>query len=155
MDKYKLLGISLTFLLVLMFCGAVSAFDQSSSVISIKDGSYLVPFDVTSNSLSMVKKQYRLPYKLHNIGTKTARNFVIRIYLTPTKSLKGKKYLIGKQLIKSLAPGRTIKIRSKYYIPAKYFSYKHPKKKYYVAVVANKVAYSHIKMGIVPYNPNY
>ena len=116
-----------------------------------KKSPYLVPSDVTSNTASMQSFKYRIPYTLKNTGDAAAKNFKIRIYLTASKSIKGTKYLIGEQLISYLAPGKIIKLRSIYLV-----SKKVPKfKKYFVAVVASTVCYSHIKMMIVPYNPNY
>lgn len=71
---------------------------------------YLKVSDVTSNSAAMQTVKYKIPYILKNTGVAAAKNFKIRIYLTPSKSIKGIKYLIGEQLIKYLAPGKTIKL---------------------------------------------
>lgn len=112
---------------------------------------FLVPGGVTSNTASMQSFKYKIPYTIKNTGDAAAKNFKIRIYLTTSKSIKGTKYLIGEQVIKYLAPGKIIKLKSIYYVSSKVPKFK----KYYVAVVANTVCYSYIRMMIIPYNPNY
>lgn len=114
----------------------------------------LVPSNIIANTATMRsyngKPRYQLPYVVTNYGKTTMYNRVVGIYLTPTKSLTGTKYLIGKQTIKSLAAGKYIKMNTSYIIPSTV-----PLGSYYITVVADTAGYSFIKTRIIPYNPNY
>jgi len=118
-----------------------------------KKSPYILPSNVLANTKTMrgfpdrPLKNY-LRYQVKNTGTIAAQNYIIRIYLTPKKSLKGTRYLVGKQLISYLTPGKTINLRT-----AVFTSYNIPLGLYYLAVVANTVSYSFIKTEVFPYNP--
>lgn len=115
-----------------------------------KKAAYLVPSIILANTATMRNRKGNLPYKLTNQGSTAAKNVYVNIFLTPTKSMLGTKHFIGKQLISVLSPGRTINLKTSYFI-----SNKIPLGYYYMTVVANKVGYSFIKTKILPYNPNY
>jgi hypothetical protein len=108
--------------------------------------SIIIPSSIKANSMTMRNATNDLRYTVTNIGTGTAYNYNIKIYLTSNKSLNGTKYLVGNQLIKSLAPGHSLNLDSNIFVPSKV-----PLSKFYLAVVANKAGYSYIKTIIIPY----